>query len=545
MRRKDIFNLGIKKTGWKVLAISILLCATAINKSQAQSGGRIVIGAGAIITSNDDFTIQSGGSLDVQGTLILKKNLLNENSTADNLGTGLIEFAGSTTQVIQGQNIFQNIRINNSSGVTISGDTRVNGVLKLKNGVVSPLTNYLLLGPVAIDSGGSATSMVEVTSSGQFRKEFPVSPTFPLSFTFPIGDTTGTAEYSPVTLTFASGTFGTGNYAGINLMNAKYPIDSINGSYLKRYWALSQSGISSFSCNATFQYLPADVVGTESSIYCTKVNPSPLITYDGASTVTHQLTVNGLSSFSTFTGTRGGFDVSLTDYLEGPYNAGSGYMNTALKTAGLIPLTQPYNTSPFNYNGPETVASIPADVVDWVLIELRQADIPANATSATIIKKRAAFLKKDGTIVETDGATPVRFYNAAITNNLFPVIRQRNHIAILANNAVPMTGGIYTYDFSTGLGQVFGGAIGYKQIGSSPVRYGMVTGDINQDGSVYTSDFDIWASLAGTPNVYNAADLNQDGNVYTSDFDQWATNSGMSHPVSAPVKIKYLSGVPK
>ena len=67
----------------------------------------------------------------------------------------------------------------------------------------------------------------------------------------------------------------------------------------------------------------------------------------------------------------------------------------------------------------------------------------------------------------------------------------------------------------------------------------MVAGDINQDGSVYTSDFDIWAGLAGTANVYNHADLNMDGNVYTSDFDQWATNSGMSHPLGAPVKIIY------
>ena len=387
--------------------------------------------------------------------------------------------------------------------------------------------------------------MVEVTSSGQFRKEFPASPTFPLSFTFPVGDTTATAEYSPVTLTFASGTFGTGNYAGASLANAKYTMDSINGSYLKRYWALSQSGISSFSCNATFQYLPADVIGTESSIYCTKVNPSPWITYSAANTVTHQLAANGLTSFSTFTGTRGGFDVSLTAYLEGPYNAASGYMNTTLKTAGLIPLTQPYNASPWNYNGPETVASIPADVVDWVLIELRQADIPEHATSSTTIKKRVAFLKKDGTIVETDGSSPVRFYNAAITNNLFPVIRHRNHLAIMAANAVTSTGGIYTYNFSTSIGQAYEGANGYKQIGSSPEKYGMVAADVDQDGNVFLSDYNIWAVDFGNTPVYYKSDIDMDGNVFLSDYNKWAVNFGMSHPVNRPVKIKYRSGVPE
>ena len=103
-----------------------------------------------------------------------------------------------------------------------------------------------------------------------------------------------------------------------------------------------------------------------------------------------------------------------------------------------------------------------------------------------------------------DGSSPVRFYNAAITTNLYPVVRQRNHIAIMAANAVTMAGGVYAYDFSTGIGQTYGGAIGYKQIGNSPARYGMVTGDINQDGSVYTTDFDIWATYAGTASLGSA-----------------------------------------
>jgi len=81
-----------------------------------------------------------------------------------------------------------------------------------------------------------------------------------------------------------------------------------------------------------------------------------------------------------------------------------------------------------------------------------------------------------------------------------------------------------------------GGAVGYKQIGISPARYGMVTGDINQDGSVYTSDYDIWAPLAGTANVYNHADLTWMECLYFG-YDKWATNSGISHPLNTPVRI--------
>jgi len=524
--------------------IPMVFSNLAMGDNIITSGCTVKVTSGTVVSSSDNLVMNSGSTLNVQGTLVLKKNLVNQNTSPASLGTGTIEFSGTSNQTISGQNIIQDMTVNNSTGLSVSGNTRVNGTLALTSGLVTLGSNNLSLGPASAISGTpTASNMIVPAGTGQLQKEFPGG--FTGSFTFPIGDNTVTAEYSPVTLNFTSGTFGTDNYAGVTLVNAKYPMDSIIGSYLNRYWALSQSAISNFSCNATFQYVPLDVTGTESAIFCAKVNPSPWVTYSVANTVTHQLTANGLTSFSTFTGARGGCDVSLTAYLEGPYNTGSGYMNTTLRTSGLIPLTQPYNTSPWAYGGPEHVASIPTDVVDWVLIELRQADVPASANSSTVIKKRAAFLKKDGTIVDLDGSSPLRFYNAAITTNLFPVVRHRNHLAIIAGNAVTMATGIYIYDFSTGIGQAYGGALGYKQIGSSPIRYGLVSGDINQDGSVYTSDFDIWASLAGTPNVYNRADLNQDGNVYTSDFDQWATNSGMSNPLSAPVRIKYISGVPQ
>ena len=510
----------------KNLLLTVLASIFLFSVSHAQTGGSLVIGTGAVITSVNDLSVQSGTSLDVQGTLILKKNLLNENSSPNSIGNGLIEFAGTSAQSIKGQNIIQNLRINNSNGLTIAGETRVNGELKFKTGLVTLGSNNLLIGPAASDSGASASSMVAATGTGELRKEFPTSPGFPVSFTYPLGDATGTPEYSPVSLTFVSGTFGSGNYAGVNLVNDKYPNDSISGSFLKRYWTLSQNAISSFSCNAVFQYVTADVEGTESSLFCTKVDPSPWITYNSTNTATHQLTANSLTSFSTFTATRGGFDASLTAFMEGPYNSGTGMMNTTLKTSGLIPLFQPYNTAPWNYSGPESVVSIPNDVVDWVLIEYRQADVAANATSSTIMKRRAAFLKNDGTIVETDGISPVRVYNSSITSNLFPVILHRNHLAIMANNAVTKDGtGKYTYNFSSGTDQIYGS--GKKQLGS---LWGMITADANGDGTIQTSDKTMWVSQFNQDG-YLGADFNLDGTVQTSDKTKWVLNFNIDSSV--------------
>ncbi|MEZ5198088.1 MAG: hypothetical protein R2764_17370 [Bacteroidales bacterium] len=45
-----------------------------------------------------------------------------------------------------------------------------------------------------------------------------------------------------------------------------------------------------------------------------------------------------------------------------------------LNAKNYIPLAQPYNTYPWNYNGDEAVTEIPTEsVVDWVLVELRDA----------------------------------------------------------------------------------------------------------------------------------------------------------------------------
>ncbi|MEI7526909.1 MAG: hypothetical protein WCJ95_21350, partial [Mariniphaga sp.] len=297
---------------------------------------------------------------------------------------------------------------------------------------------------------------------------------------------------------------------------------------------------------ATIQYVRADVVGTEGLIYGEKVNPAPWGTYSASNTGTHQLTANNLTSFGTFTGGPSDFgkDVSLTAFLEGPYSGST--MTTALRTAGLVPLAQPYNVAPWNYNGPESVASIPAGVVDWVLIELRQAATPATATSATIIKKRAAFIKSDGTIVEKDGTSPVRFYNAALTNNLYTVVRHRNHLAILANNAVGMTNGIYTYNFSTALTQAYGGAAGYKQIAAGPPSvYGMVSGDADADSQISVLDYSQWATDFGKPAVYLPTDIDMDGQISVLDYSKWATNFGVNHIIDGMTTLKFYSQIPK
>jgi len=221
---------------------------------------------------------------------------------------GTVTLNGGAAQSISGAGVIttgtnSTLEISNAAGVSLGTSIAMNGHLKLTNGLLTLGSGNLLLGTGSTITGTpSATNMVVATGSGQLQKGFATG--FTGSFLFPVGDNTVTPEYSPVTLNFTAGTFGAGNFAGVNLVNAKYPLDPNTGSYLKRYWILSQNGITAFACNATFQYLTADINGTESQIYCMKVLPTPFITYDPANTTLHQLTANGLASFGTFTGSQ-------------------------------------------------------------------------------------------------------------------------------------------------------------------------------------------------------------------------------------------------
>ena len=119
----------------------------------------------------------------------------------------------------------------------------------------------------------------------------------------------------------------------------------------------------------------------------------------------------------------GGRMLSLKAFLEGPFNGTN--MNTTLN--GILPLSHPYNvtlpyfggTPDWYYTGAGSVGAIPnVNIVDWVLIELRDAVSAATATSATSIAKFPAFILNNGNIVALDGASNPQFSNV-IANNLF------------------------------------------------------------------------------------------------------------------------------
>ena len=136
-------------------------------------------------------------------------------------------------------------------------------------------------------------------------------------------------------------------------------------------------------------------------------------------------------------------------FLEGAYNSTTKEMTTDIN--GQIPLTSPYSEDA------RTVNSIPADVVDWVLVQLRKT------ASGEAITSESVFLRKDGMIVSDDG-TDKDIELTAPDGNYFIVIKHRNHLAVMSANAIALNGTSPTlYDFTTSESQFYGSG-GAKKI---------------------------------------------------------------------------------
>ncbi|MBN2173887.1 MAG: hypothetical protein JW731_07140 [Bacteroidales bacterium] len=214
----------------------------------------------------------------------------------------------------------------------------------------------------------------------------------------------------------------------------------------------------------------------------------------------------------------------LRVFMEGPINGVE--MKTNIFDHGQLPINQPYNVPPWNYNGTETLQVSPeTDVVDWVLLEFRRTPYgPESALPETIVYRRAGLLLQDGTVTEVDGLSRIWIYAPPITN-MYVVVYHRNHLAILSNT--PLTEWApagYGYDFTDDLSKAY--LEGQKEL--APGLFGMIGGDCDANGIIETTDKDVcWTPEAGKTG-YVPGDWNLDLQINNPDKDDiWFVNMGL------------------
>ena len=239
--------------------------------------------------------------------------------------------------------------------------------------------------------------------------------------------------------------------------------------------------------------------------------------------------------------------LQLFAFLEGPFNLAQDRMNDDLRDS-YLPLTEPYTALGFFHvnGGGETVnpsvffaTTNNTSVVDWVFLELRDKDNPTS-----VVSTRCALILQDGSVVDIDGLSDVRFQ--ASPNEYYIAIFHRNHLAAMTLNTFALSSTTVLINLSDGSAPAYG-VNGLKQLGSS---YALWAGDVSNDGVIKYSgsnnDRDpILVEIGGTiptntSNGYLLEDVNMDGTTKYSgsnnDRDPILVNIGGSIPTNTRIE---------
>ena len=232
--------------------------------------------------------------------------------------------------------------------------------------------------------------------------------------------------------------------------------------------------------------------------------------------------------------------------LQGAYNGISGKMNTTLNSSGILSqiLSQPYSDTAFKYFGrekvnPEFFTNNPT-IVDWILVELRDPDLPT-----AIVAARAAFIKNDGTLFDTSGTNGITF-SSVPPGNYYIVIKHRNHIALRSSGVINFTGNSGSVDFTKSVNSAFAGTVSNQPMATlTPGNFGMWGGNASGSRSIKMTGFNkatnAYLKLLNTlgnstntlNNIYSAQDINMDGKV---------NMSGVSPETNDYLKLREILG---
>ncbi len=194
--------------------------------------------------------------------------------------------------------------------------------------------------------------------------------------------------------------------------------------------------------------------------------------------------------------------------LEGPFDQSSGaLMHNLLNQYGFLPTTDPYGLG-------ENVAVVPANAVDWVVVELRDKN-NFNVTTAT----RAAFITTTGTITDLDGSSQVAF-SSITADDYYIVIKHRNHLWIMSSSATTLnTGSSTLYDFTVSQSKAYSQGqlpmVGLPRL--APSVYGMVGGDAASTFGIINAADRVAVRNASGQTGYLVTDVTLDGIVNAAD----------------------------
>ncbi len=208
--------------------------------------------------------------------------------------------------------------------------------------------------------------------------------------------------------------------------------------------------------------------------------------------------------------------------LEGAVDQNSTNMKTSLAQASLLPLTQPYANTSYAYNGTESIAASAAvDMVDWLLLQFRDAGNPAN-----IVYQKAVLLHKDGHLVDADGSYLIAL-DPSLTGSYYVSLCHRNHLDIMSAQPISASSNeFFSFDFTGSLSDLFhstnSNSPAAKQMGPNGA-WVMMSGDVTATDAVSAADLRK-AGLNLNQSGFQAGDVNFSGSITQQDLNMILQN---------------------
>ena len=210
---------------------------------------------------------------------------------------------------------------------------------------------------------------------------------------------------------------------------------------------------------------------------------------------------------------------SVRLFLEGPYLAGQGLMNSALATA--LPAKSPYA------DDARTATNIPANATDWVLVQFRQE------TNGPAILSRSAFLRNDGWLVSDKGNVDLDI-DLPPNGAYYLVVKHRNHQAAMSSVPLAFTNQSVSYDFTARSSAFFGGDSGCVPVSGNGTNFwALRAGDADGDGRVLPVDAAICTSQTNASG-YRRADTDLDGVVSSTDYNRILSHLNTASAIPRP-----------
>ncbi|HMS66307.1 MAG TPA: dockerin type I domain-containing protein, partial [Ignavibacteria bacterium] len=249
------------------------------------------------------------------------------------------------------------------------------------------------------------------------------------------------------------------------------------GTSIKRYYDITPANNSGLNASLVFNYDESELNGkpelllklfksTNSGSTWQKMTGTTL------NVNTNQITLNGITSFSRWSSDSSAASASIKMIMGGFYNASTNKLN----------------------------------MDDTVRVYLRNNLFPyAIVDSAKSVINLTTF------------GAGFQFVNAA-SGTYYLQMKHRNTIETWSNSAVVYnTSTTLNYDFTTAQSQAFGS--NQSQVDASPLRFGMFSGDVNQDGTVDAGDLsEVENNVSIGTEGYVPTDLNGDDIVDASDL---------------------------